>query len=175
MYRHSLLGPAFAMLLLPWLAGCGDEGFTLAPMSGRVTIDGQPVAGLRISSEPIGGSHRPLPGPDSISTTDADGRYSLYTTDAQRRGAVVGPSRIRIWSNPAETLSIVTDDRDPNYDPAAEINAIKAQMRGGRKKSQQKVVQKSGMIPLRFNDKTNLTFDVPPEGTDKADFDISWK
>ena len=171
MLRSGTFRLLVAIFLLACGTGCGGESFTLAPISGRVTVDGQPVGGLHISSEPIGGSDRPLPGPDSTAVTDADGHFELYTTDGNRRGAVVGPSRIRIWSNPGQALGVVTDDQAPDYDPVAEINAIKAQMRGGRKK----VVKKASMIPLRYNDKTELTFNVPPEGTDKADFNISWK
>src|SRR3954453_22377178 len=84
-----------ALVALCGLPGCGADPYAMAPVSGRVTVDGQPVAGLRVSFEPIGGRHRPLPGPDSTAVTDADGRYTLSTTDAGRRGAVVGPCRVR--------------------------------------------------------------------------------
>ena len=69
--------------------------------------------------------------------------------------------------------TVITDDQDPNYDPVAEIKALKAQMRAAKKK---KATPASlGIIPFRYNDKTELTFEVPPEGSDKADFAISWK
>ena len=66
---------------------------------------------------------------------------------------------------------MIFDDRDPKYDPIAEIKAIKAQRRAAPKSAK----RPTGLIPLRFNDKTELTFNVPPEGSDKADFAISWK
>lgn len=153
------------------LAGCGSDEYRLAPVSGRVTVDDKPILGLRISFEPIGGSERPIPGPESIAITDTDGKYVLYTTEADRRGAVVGPCRVRIWSLPSsEPDRLVSDDRDPGYDPNAEIRAIKNQMRG-----QSAAKRPTGLIPLRYNDKTELSFDVPPEGTDAANFAISWK
>jgi hypothetical protein len=156
-------------LLIP--AGCGTDGFTLAPVSGKVVVDGEPVVGLRVAFEPVGGESRPVPGPESIAITDAEGHYSVATTDNGWRGAVVGPCRVRIWTVPSQQDEALFDDRNPNYDPIAEIKALKSQMRGSKKK-----VQKSrGLLPQRYNDKTELTFNVPPEGTDKADFNISWK
>ncbi len=157
-------------LVLP--AGCGSPEFVLAPVYGRVTVDGEPVLGLRVSFEPVGGSGRPLPGPDSNAITDADGKYVVYTSDSRRRGAVVGPCRVRIWALPSNVPDrMIFDDRDPHYDPVAEIKAIKTQMRGATKS----VKRPTGLIPLRYNDKTELTFDVPAAGSDKADFAISWK
>jgi len=164
---------SLAIVCLITLGGCGTEGFVMAPVSGRVTVDGEPVMGLRISFEPVGGESRPVPGPESIAITDSDGRYSLATTDKGWRGAVVGACRVRIWTIPAAQEAALFDDRDPNYDPIAEIKAIKAQMRASTKKKAPK--RPTGLLPQRFNDKTELSFNVPSEGTDKADFQISWK
>jgi len=156
-------------------AGCESDGFVLAPVSGRVTIDGEPFAGVRIAFEPVADASRKIPGPEAIAITDADGRYTLYTTDKERRGAVVGMCRVRIWTIPGEQgaqKGVVFDDRDPNYDSVAEIKALKAQIRAGTRKNAPKA---TGIIPFRFNDRTELTSVVPPEGTTKADFSISWK
>jgi hypothetical protein len=161
----------FLSLFLFGLTGCGTDGFTLAPVSGRVTVDGEPVLGLRIAFEPVGGASRPVPGPEAIAITDADGNFSLATTDKGWRGAVVGPCRVRIWTIPTQQEDALFDDRDPNYDPIAEIKFLKAQLKGRKKK----VNRPTGLLPQRFNDETKLTFNVPPEGTNKADFSISWK
>ena len=158
------------------MGGCGSDEFVLAPVSGRVTIDGQPVAGVRIAFEPIADEKRKYPGPESIAITGEDGGYKLYTTDTERRGAVVGKCRVKIWTIPGEQMAqnpVITDDQDPNYDSVAEIKALKAQIRASRKKKAAPV--SLGIIPFRFNDRTELSFEVPSEGSDKADFAISWK
>jgi hypothetical protein len=170
------LVPGFVLALacLGWLAGCGSEGFTLAPVSGRVTVDSKPVAGLRIAFEPVGSASRPAPGPEAIGITDDEGRFSLATmSESPRRGAVVGKCRIRIWTLPANQEDALFDDQNPNYDPVQEIKVLKERMRsrGGKKK----VERPTGALPLRYNDHTELSFEVPPGGTDKADFQISWK
>ncbi|MBY0394874.1 MAG: DUF4198 domain-containing protein [Thermoleophilia bacterium] len=169
---------ALALGLAAAAGGCGPTDYVLAPVSGRVTIDGQPYAGVRVAFEPMADATRKIPGPEAIAITDADGRFTLYTTDEERRGAVVGKCRVRIWTIPGEQggaaeKAVVFDDRDPNYDPNAEIRALKAQIRAGASK---KATPKGlGIIPHRFNDNTELTFEVPPAGTDKADFAISWQ
>lgn len=165
MLRHL-----FAFLMLILFVGCGSDGYELAPVSGRVLVDGEPVKGLRIAFEPIGGSGRPAPGPEAIAITDDDGNFKLATmSESPRRGAVIGPCRVRIWTLPSSQPDAVFDDRDPNYDPVAEIKAIKAGLR--KKKSE----RPKSALPLKYNDKTDLTFEVTKDGTDKANFDISWK
>jgi len=140
------------------LLGCGSsEGYKLASVSGKVQVDGKPVEGLRISFEPIGGSDRPYPGPDSIGITDKDGRFTLATfNESQKKGAVVGKARVRIWSLPASQTA-GANGKDISDDAKA------------------KVVQQSIVIPLRFNDETTLTFDVPEKGSDAANFEIQSK
>jgi hypothetical protein len=72
---------SLAGLALLVAAGCGGDA-GLVDVSGRVTLDGQPLAGAVVE-------FRPADGRPSAGTTDADGRYALrYTaTDA---GAVPG-------------------------------------------------------------------------------------
>ncbi|MDR3638002.1 MAG: hypothetical protein P4L84_29620 [Isosphaeraceae bacterium] len=158
-----------------WLAGCGSENFTLAPTSGRVTVDGQPVAGLRIAFEPIGSSERPAPGPEAIGVTDGEGRFTLSTmSESPRQGAVVGKCRVRIWTLPSNQEDALFDDQNPAYNPVEEIKVLKQRIRsGGRSKT--KVNRPTHALPLRYNDNTELSFEVPHGGTDKADFQLSSK
>jgi len=86
------------------VAGCGKPGDypDLIPVSGTVTMDGQPLAGARVSFVPDGA--RPSSG-----TTDASGRYELQYT-GEYAGAVVGKHRV----------SISKTAPDPNYTPGPE-------------------------------------------------------
>jgi hypothetical protein len=77
-----------ALLIL--IAGCGKRGPQIAPVHGRVTLDGQPLAGADIQFQPEG-SERPSRG-----RTDSDGRFELMFKRGQP-GATVGPHTIRIW------------------------------------------------------------------------------
>ncbi len=70
-----------AVALLGGLAGgCSSDGPPLAPVHGRVTLDGKPLAGKTVKFVPEPGT----PGQGAGATTDADGNYTLL---AARPGA----------------------------------------------------------------------------------------
>jgi hypothetical protein len=77
------------LLLLAILAGCGQDGPQIAPVHGRVTLDGQPLALADVSFQPEG-AKRPSSG-----RTDSDGRYELMYKRGQP-GALVGEHTVRI-------------------------------------------------------------------------------
>jgi hypothetical protein len=73
--------------------GCSKKG-NIVPVSGRVTLDGQPLADVAINFGPQSGSL------DSAfaayGKTDAQGRYSLRLVDDKRPGASVGKNRVTL-------------------------------------------------------------------------------
>lgn len=70
------------------LAGCGD-GPELAPVSGTVLLDGQPLIDALVLFTPIGG------GRPSAARTDEHGEYELIFTESHS-GALPGEHLIRI-------------------------------------------------------------------------------
>jgi hypothetical protein len=132
-----------AFLLLA--AGCGSE-YPTARVSGRILVDGKPVAKLRVTFAPIGTAEKPISGPPSIAYTDEEGRYTLKTVE-HTPGAVIGPCRVRIST---------VEEADLDFN-------AKVPSRPARR------------LPPIYNDETTLTFEVPREGTDSADFNITWK
>ncbi len=135
------------LLLLGVAAGCGSEPYSLAPVAGRVTLDGQPLREAQVRFQPAAtGSEDALVGPGSYGRTDADGRFTLRTIDDDRAGAVVGPHRVFITAAQA----------DPNDDPAAPGGVY------------------PDPVPRHYQD-GSLHFDVPASGTSTAHFDLSSK
>lgn len=123
--------------------GCGTSEFELAPVSGTVTLDGKPVAEARVIFEPRREGQAALTaGPGSDGLTDAQGRYSLTTSVGEEQGAVVGPHTV--------TVSTYLAEVDRSRDTARVIRQEE--------------------IPSRYMEAGALTFEVPPDGTDKADF-----
>ncbi len=123
--------------------GCGAGDYDLAPVSGTVTLDGKPVAGARVIFEPQRSGQEALSaGPGSDGITDDDGRYSLRTTADGQRGAVVG--------NHSVTISTFHAEADRSRDSS-------------------RVIRKEE-IPSRFFEPGSLVYEVPPEGTDRANF-----
>ena len=145
MRRYLFIALFFATL------GCGQDAFELAPVSGRVTLDGKPVKAARVRFLPQKQGEGALAGPASIGETDEEGCYTMHTGgDSARPGAVVGKHRV--------IISTYRTKRDP-------------QDRSGRKEI---VVQKE-TIPRPYNDMRNspLLLEVPEEGTDQADFALT--
>jgi hypothetical protein len=111
-------------------AGCEKSPYV--PVSGRVTMDGKPLAKVQVQFQPSGGTlKKPAVGRGSIATTDEDGKFNLRV-DPKQSGAVAGPHRVAISKQIAQIET----------------------------------------IPNKFNSNSTLTFDVPPEGTAAADFEL---
>lgn len=77
-----------ALILVFASAGCGSSGPEIAYVTGRVTMDGRPLANATVVFIPENG--RP-----AGASTDSDGNYVLNFTEG-RRGAIPGKNAIRI-------------------------------------------------------------------------------
>src|SRR5687767_15247267 len=81
-------GMRLLAVLMLVLVGCGPSGPEIASVSGRVTMDGKPLANATVVFIPENG--RP-----AGATTDADGRYELNFNE-YREGAIPGKNMVRI-------------------------------------------------------------------------------
>jgi hypothetical protein len=77
--------------LLLGVTGCG--GAKYAPVSGRVLLDGKPVANATVVFTPDAEKN---PGPGSKGKTDKDGRFTLETMTGDQKGALVGVHKVSI-------------------------------------------------------------------------------
>jgi hypothetical protein len=138
----------FGLLLccaLVLAVGC-NSGPKFAPVSGKVTMNGKPLAGAFVSFQPIttdGSAKAPAPG--SSGKTNANGEYTLKVSTGED-GAWVGRHKVMIE---AHSEQVESDARPP---------------RGGWP-----LVNK---VPPQYNTESTVTFDVPPEGTNQANFEI---
>jgi hypothetical protein len=124
------------------IGGCGPD--RVAPVSGRVMLDGQPAAHVRVTFQPLGSAANQSPGPGSYAVTDTDGRYVLTLVGTKRSGAIIGKHRVSIQSSngPSEEF--------PDAPPKPEKP-----------------------FPRQYNKESTLQFDVPRGGTTTADFDLT--
>jgi hypothetical protein len=131
-------------VLLFLICGCGSD--KVAPVSGLITLNGQPTAGIAVSFEPIATEGNNVPGAAASGVTGADGRYTLKTVGGEMTGATTGKNRVKFcaYINPA----------DINED--------------GSLKTKPKV-----KVPARYWSDPKIEFDVPAKGTDKADFQLT--
>ena len=128
------------------LAGCGGSGpYELAPVSGVVTLNGKAVPYTQIIFQPQGTADNPSPGPGSTAFCDDAGKFELKTVRGEP-GAVVGPHRVQIYAHgPAKSVAKDTDD-GPQVKEA---------------------------FPAKYNVASQLTYDVPAEGSTAANFELT--
>lgn len=85
-----------AALAVVGCLGCEVSDFQVAPVSGQVTLDNEPLADAFISFQPFGGEGEAKPGPGSYARTDEQGRFTLRVIEPEQSGAVVGKHRVMI-------------------------------------------------------------------------------
>jgi hypothetical protein len=133
--------------LLLGVVGCGSSNY--AKVSGRVTLDGRPLEGAHVIFQPIGqpGDLNSCSG--SYAITQSDGSYSLKLVVGDAKGAVVGKHRVEI------------SVRDGSNSAVLDL-------------SMPKPIPKD-KLPERYNNSSELTFDVPRGGTKVANFELESK
>ena len=138
--------------LIAVAGGCGGSGPNYAPVSGVVTLDGKPFNDGVVVFLPKATSENPNPGRSSAGETNDKGQFVLKTDDL-KNGAVVGKHLVKIST------------RGPvmQFDPAT----------GSPDTAPPNV--KRDLIPAEWNTMSEKEFEVPPGGTNKANFDIVTK
>lgn len=114
----------------------------VVPVSGKVTMDGEPLAHVIVTFRPMSSKDNPNPGRSSSALTDNDGRFSLAIGPKQT-GATVGKNAVTIYT-------ALTGDEPPGA--------------GSKRKA------KREKIPKQYNVESTLTFEVPRGGTAEANF-----
>ncbi|HET6572815.1 MAG TPA: hypothetical protein VFG68_04375 [Fimbriiglobus sp.] len=157
---------AFRLLVLcgsaALLSGCGG-GPDIAPVSGRVTMDGKPLANVYVTFQPNPGKDVENAGRGSVGVTDADGRFTL-TYEGGRSGAVVGKHIVRI--TPVQPEDNVPETQDTTL--TGSIDGVVTPDRPAKRQIGATPVE----IPEDWNVSSRREFTVPADGTDQANFDI---
>jgi hypothetical protein len=133
-------------------AGCGGGAPAYAPVSGTVTLDGKPYGEAVVVFLPKATKDNPNPGRSSAGETDPSGKFVLKT-DELKNGAVPGTHVVKIQTRGQVVQADPATGSADNFDPRA----------------------KRDPIPAEWNTMSTKEFEVPPGGTDKANFDIVTK
>ena len=128
-------------LSLALCVGCGSD---VVPVSGRVTLDGQPLAGAVVTFQPFSGRDPSHAISGSVGRTNEEGRFSLRLVEPDIPGASVGE----------HTVSITTATIDPEEMHTDDLRA------GGER------------VPKAWRDGSQR-FTVAPGGTTSANFDLT--
>lgn len=149
------------LILFGVLVGCSGNSYP--SVSGKVTMDGKPVAAVTVVFTPEGSITNTTPGPYSIGVTNEQGAFTLKTRSGES-GAVPGPHRVGI-----------------EYASAGEISNLKAQLHEADKESRPAIKQQ--IDELRASNKSRIKipsnftheFTVPDKGTSDANFELNSK
>jgi hypothetical protein len=143
-----MLRLSFFVLAASLSAFLGCSGSQYVPVSGVVKVDGKPYGKAAVSFQPIGTQDNPNPGRGSSAYTDENGRFVLFSDEND--GAVVGKHLVRITTR---------------------ANELKYE-EGVGSADDARVVKPIEVIPPEWNAESQKEFEVPPGGTDQANFDI---
>jgi hypothetical protein len=162
--RSTWVGLAAVVAVVGLVVGC-DKGLTesVAPAGGTVTLKGEALANARVVFYPVAGSSR-----FSHGNTDATGKFTLSTYGVND-GALIGKHKVTV-------SKIEGADSAPKIDPEAlrkgGVSAMPGyadQMGVGGKKAE----QPKQMIPEKYSDKEQSTFEVEVTATGPNDFKIA--
>jgi hypothetical protein len=85
-------GVAVLAGMLVVVAGCGPS-IKAVPVSGRVTLKGQPLGDVAINFSPVTGGDNAFA---AYGKTDKDGRYTLKLVENGQAGATAGTNRVTL-------------------------------------------------------------------------------
>ncbi len=108
-------------------------------------MDGKPLPNVSVTFQPIAPAEAKTKetGGGSFGKTDAEGNFTLELVASGDAGAVVGKHRVSIVTPEPEAAQ--ADDANTFQDP----------------------------IPARYNTDSTLTFEVPADGTEEANFSLT--
>jgi hypothetical protein len=146
-----MLRTVLCVAVLGLLSGC-DSGPELVPVTGKVTIDGEPLAYKSLMFFPEEGT----PGNGGGGNTQKDGSYELIASIpgslTDEMGVPAGRYKVIVFE---PTIPITEDLEVASDDPSELTPAVSPTL--GRRRTQ---------IPKIYGDRetTPLVLDVPPEG-----------
>lgn len=107
--------------------GCGS-GIATAPVSGTITIDGEPLADASVTFTPKATG---MEAPASNGRTDASGQYSLSVTATGDAGAVMGKHIVTVSLIAEEQEGDDADVIDPDDDASLPDHNFSFEVKAG--------------------------------------------
>ena len=166
------------------LTGCIDPPVQTAAVSGRITLDGQPLAGAKVIFIPerfqIGGQRVPY----SYALTDENGRYKLTTVDG-KLGAAVGRNLVFITTRNEPVAKQVGGDNsesqranDEKAETEKQPDGLEAEESSSKSEENnrgdagEQTARREEVVPFRYNIESEITFDVVRGTGNQANFDL---
>lgn len=163
MKHFTNLVAAFVATATLTLAGCG--GSSTAPVSGKVTMDGKPVEGIRLVFSPVLVDANTDPGPWSTGVTNSQGEYQLQTRHKED-GATVGQHIVTFVYDDADNVDSLRERlREAKGDgDKAEVDKIKKSIEDFKARQKERP---------KFSKDSKKQFEVTAGGTSDANFELA--
>lgn len=150
--------PAITLALA---VGCGGptDKLNLVPVTGTITLEGQPLSGATVTYFP-----QAAQGVAASATTDDHGKYTLQTAGAQRPGAVPGGYNVTVMKTEVKQLT-------------TEEQAIAQTKMKGKSMFGPPLTEAKQLLPLKYRNPTQsgFTATVSESGKNSFDFDVKGK
>ena len=145
-----------ALAVLASLAGCSDSNPRTYPLSGSVTLDGQPLEGAAIMLKPVNG------GSNGYGVADAEGRFEI-TTYRQGDGALGGEHRIIV--SLAAIAPVAEGESGEPQQEEGEEEGEEESLDDGTELATSNQFEMTSLVPERYTDfeTSGLTVLVGPE------------
>lgn len=154
LYRFLVAGCILAMV------GCG-ESLSTVPVTGKVTLDGDPIPAATITFKPVeGGTGMP-----AVGTTDDNGVYKLrdMRSDKAGSGAVPGEYKVGVlWYKPSSTASA---------DATGETAGVEEQAEDSRD-ARQGTTGPEALLPVPYQNANTSGLSATVEAGDKNEFNF---
>ena len=152
MARPSLLLSVCAAVAI---VGCGPTGPKTHPVTGKVTIDGQPAKNCTINFQPVDSANQVASG-----LIEDDGSYTLYTGTTGTPGAMAGKYKVVLVPT-AEDTAMGEGAPEPAY------------MSAGADPTADPTTQESDVVPKEYTNATTTPKEVEvTSGTNTIDITI---
>lgn len=130
----KLLSGFLSLACALWIFGCAESGPTRYPLSGAVTLDGQPVAAGFVTFEPVQATGKAAP---TASTSVENGQYQLHQDNGPGKGGYLvrlSPPLVESGTaNPPKTFPVQTMNVDvPDGGGKLELKFVQIPVSGGK-------------------------------------------
>ena len=166
---------SFGLLLSGLLfVGCSGGGYKVVPLSGTVTMDGNPEAGVRVVFSPYALEDNPAPGPYSSAITDENGEFAMVTRYG-KPGAIVGPHLVTFKYAGGDELKeeIAIAEARIKEAKAARDSAALSKAKAELKKLEEAVANSKEMPSRYYGRNGGIDFEVPKGGDEAVKFELT--
>lgn len=159
------LAVAFVAIAILSFIGCGGTEYSIAPVSGKVTLNGKPVDGIRVVFSPLKNKAQTDPGPWSSALTNAAGEFTLETR-YKNQGAAVGTHTVMFEFDDVDNMEILSEELEEAHGE----DGSKAEVEAVKKRIAEFKERQAGRAQV--SDLYTEHFEVPPGGTTEANFEL---